>query len=135
MATLLIDANLDGHAELLAMRLRTPTWLELRNYLNIRFVHFEEAGLGRETKDDVVWRFCQENQYYLLTANRNQESDDSLEATIRREGNADSLPVLTLADAERIFQSIDYLDRVVERLLEYLLYAENYRGACRLFLP
>ena len=135
MVNLLVDANLDGHAELLGMRLGTETWRELRDHLDIRFLHFEEAGLDRSATDEVVWRLCQQQNWYLLTGNRNLESEDSLEATIRREGTADSLPVLTLADADRIYQSAAYLDEVVERLLEYMLDEANYRGSARLYLP
>ena len=95
MATLLVDVNLDGHAELLAMRLATDAWRELRDHLDIRFLQFEDVGLARTAKDDVVWRLCQERGYFLLTANRNEDSEDSLEATLRREGTIESLPVLT----------------------------------------
>jgi hypothetical protein len=133
--TLLVDANLDGQAELLDMRLRTETWRELREYLDIRLLHFQQIGLDRETKDDVVWRLCQQHGYYLLTANRNSKADDSLEATIRREGTAQSLPVFTIADAERVYQSTAYLDKVVEQLLDYLLEEADYRGTGRLYLP
>jgi hypothetical protein len=132
---LLVDTNLDGHAALLDVRLRAETWREVRDHLDIRFLDFEHAGLHRNAKDDVVWRFCQENGYYLLTANRNRESEDSLEATIEREGTAESLPVFTFADADRIYQSTAYRDKVVESLLEYLLDADNLRGTGRLFLP
>lgn len=135
MVTLLIDANLDGYAELLDMRLRTETWRELRDALGIRFLHFEQAGLDRTAKDDAVWRYCQERGYYLLTANRNLESEDSLEATIRREGTAQSLPLFTFADADRMFQSVAYLDEVVEKLLDFLLDEHKLRGAGRLYLP
>jgi hypothetical protein len=117
VVTLLVDANLDGHAELLAMRLGTEPWREWRDYLDIRFLHFEQAGLDRKSKDDAVWQFCQEQCFYLLTANRNRKSDDSLEATIRDRTKADSLPVFTFADAERIYQSAAYLDEVLESLL------------------
>jgi hypothetical protein len=132
---LLIDANLDGHATLLDMRLSTDTWRELRDHIGIQFLHFEQAGLDRATTDDVLWRFCQQNHYYLLTANRNLESEQSLEATIRREGTPESLPVFTFADADRMYQSAAYLDEVVERLLEYLLDEANCRGTGRLYLP
>ena len=135
MATLLIDAHLDGHAELLAMRLESQAWREFGAHLQIHFMHLEQVGLDRKSKDDVVWRLCQQNGYYLLTANRNHESDDSLEATIRREGTAVSLPVFTLADSDAIYHSAAYLDDVVESLLEYLLEEANYRGTGRLFLP
>jgi hypothetical protein len=135
VVNLLVDANLDGHAKLLDLCLQTDTWRELRGYLGLRFLRFEEVGLDRTAADTVVWRLCQERGFYLLTANRNQESEDSLEATIRREGTADSLPVLTFADAQRVYQSSAYRDRVAERLLDYLLNAALYRGAGRLFLP
>jgi hypothetical protein len=133
--TLLVDANLDGHAEVLDMRLSTNTWLEWRGLLQIQFLHFEQAGLARTASDTIVWRFCEQNGYYLLTANRNSKSDNSLEATIRREGTERSLPVFTLADADRIYDSTDYLDQVVASLLDYLLDEENYRGTGRLYLP
>jgi hypothetical protein len=135
VVTLLVDANLDGHANLLAMRLATSTWSELRDYFDIRFLHLEQTGLEREAKDRDVWRFCQEKGYYLLTANRNLNSEDSLEATIRREANADSLPVFTLANADRVLQSTSYVDQVIESLLERLLNADNLKGSGRIYLP
>lgn len=135
VVTILVDANLDGHAELLAMRLGTDDWKEWRDYLDIQFLHLEQVGLDRNAKDDAVWRFCQEKGYYLLTANRNRKSEDSPEATIQREGKADSLPVFTFTDAPRIYKSAAYLDEVVEPHLDYLLDQANYRGAGRLYLP
>jgi hypothetical protein len=96
---------------------------------------FEAIGLVHTTPDDDVWRLCQQRGYYLLTANRNHESDTSLEATIRREGKIDSLPVFTISNAERIYHSPEYLDRTVETLLVYMLDPDRYRGAGRLFLP
>ena len=36
MITLLIDANLDGHASLLQMRLATDEWRELGDYLHLK---------------------------------------------------------------------------------------------------
>jgi hypothetical protein len=133
--SLLIDVNLDGHAALLDRRLETETWREVRDHLGIRLLHFETVGLDRTAKDNVVWRLCQDKGYYLLTANRSRESEESLEATIRREGTAQSLPVFTLADADRMYQSASYLEEVVESLLEYLLDEANCRGTGRLFLP
>ncbi|MFO0810376.1 MAG: hypothetical protein U0746_17265 [Gemmataceae bacterium] len=135
VTALLVDANLDGHADLLAARLQSDLWREFRDYLNIHILHFEDVPLDRDATDEAVWRLCQERGYWLLTANRNHESADSLEAAIRREGTADSIPVLTLADPQRALQGGAYLDRVVERLLVYLLNPEQYRGTGRLYLP
>jgi hypothetical protein len=133
--TLLVDANLDGHAELLDLRLRTDDWREFRDHLDIRFLHLNEVGLDRSTKDDVVWRLCQANGYYLLTSNRNLESEGSLEATIRREGTESSFPVFTLADDKRLYKSTAYLEQVVNALVVYLLDEANCRGTGRLYLP
>ncbi len=135
MARLLVDGNLDGHAALLDLRLRSEDWREFRERLDVQFVFLEQAGLDREATDDVVWRFCQQQGYFLLTANRNRESEDSLEATIQREGTVDSLPVFTLSDADRLYQSPTYLEEVVESLLDRLLFEANYRGTGRLYLP
>ena len=99
---------------LLALRLGTEAWKGWRDHLAIQFLHLDQAGLSHDAKDDFVWRFCQEHGFYLLTANRNRKSEDSLEATIRREGKADSIPIFTFADAEQIFQSLRYLDEVLE---------------------
>jgi hypothetical protein len=135
VATLLIDVNLDGHAKLLEMRLRSEAWRDVTEHLDIQFLTFEQVGLERDAKDDVVWRLCQEMCYYLLTSNRTRKSEDSLEATIRREGTTQSLPVFTLGDADRIYHSAAYLGKVVEALLEFLLDEANFRGTGRLFLP
>src|SRR5437763_1880535 len=111
------------------MRLATDSSREFRDYLGLRLLHFDDVGLDRAAPDDEVWRFCQRTGYYLLSANRNEDSGESLEATMRREGRSDSLAVLTLADAEEIFRSAAYLYRVVERLIDYLLNQDAYRGA------
>jgi len=135
VTTVLIDGNLDGHAELLLTRLLSEDWKVVVDHLDLRLLHLPEVGLDRECPDDVIWRICQANGYFLLTDNRNMESDTSLEATMRREGTSESLPVLTISDSKRIYQSGEYLEKVVETLLDRLLAAANYRGAGRLYLP
>jgi hypothetical protein len=133
--TLLVDANIDGHVKLLLSRLVTEKWKLFSDALGLQFRHLEDVGLNRKSPDDVVWRLCQENGYYLLTANRRMQSDDSLEATIRREGTAESLPVFTLADSDRLYESAEYLEKVVESLLDRLMSVANYLGVGRVYLP
>jgi hypothetical protein len=132
---LLVDGNIDGHGRLLCSRLVTEKWKLFADYLGVQFLYLKDVGLNRDSPDDVVWRLCQANGYYLLTANRNMQTNDSLEATIRREGTAESLPVLTLADADLLYESAEYLEKVVESLLDRLLSAANYVGAGRVYLP
>ncbi len=54
---------------------------------------------------------------------------------IRQHNNDQCLPVLTLADPDRIFRDRRYADAVVERLLEILFDLDNLRGSGRLYLP
>jgi len=72
---------------------------------------------------------------YLLTNNRNDDGPNSLEATIRTRNAATRLPVFTFSDADRIYQSKGYVDRVVESLFDQLLRIETLRGSGRLYLP
>jgi hypothetical protein len=71
----------------------------------------------------------------LITGNRNKDGPRSLEAAIQQFSEASSLPVLTVSEPNRIITSPDYAHRVVERLLEYLVDVENFRGTGQLFLP
>ncbi len=68
-----------------------------------------------------VWNVCQAEQLILITDNRNLDSEDSLEATIRRNNTPESLPVFTLADVNEFRTNRSYVDRVVEALHDYLL--------------
>jgi hypothetical protein len=43
--------------------------------------------------------------------------------------------VLTLSNANKILSSRRYANRVVEKMLQYLLEIDNVRGAGRLWLP
>jgi hypothetical protein len=71
----------------------------------------------------------------LITANRNANSSDSLEATIRRQNTPDCSPVFTFADATRLIRDRTYAERVAVKLLEYFLEIDRVRGAGRLFVP
>ena len=129
--TFLVDYNLDGYALLFLGILTKLGWLEL---VSIRFVTFREAGLLMDASDRLVWRYAQENQMMILTANRNMKGEDSLEQVMREENTADSFPVLTITDIDRL-DEFDYRERCVERLVEIVLDVDNYMGVGRLFIP
>ena len=135
MPVILVDANIEGQGARIWMRLQTKEWRDLRADLDVTFRTFREVGLDSASPDDVVWRFCQRHGFYLLTSNRNADSEDSLEATLRRDGTPTSLPIFTLALPDRVYSQPTVLDQVVEKLLEYVLDADNIRGAGRLYLP
>jgi hypothetical protein len=71
----------------------------------------------------------------LITANRNQQGSDSFEATLKTLNTESSLPIITIAKAERVLKSKNYADRVAEQLLDRLLSIDTFRGAGRIFVP
>lgn len=128
---LLVDYNLQGYVVLLQGTLAAEGWLEL---LSIRFVRLEEVGLAADSSDRTIWQFAQSNQMLLLTANRNAKGEDSLEQTIREDGDARSLPVITIGNLDRLIER-EYREQCSARLAEIALYLENYLGVGRLFIP
>ena len=72
--------------------------------------------------------------HIFLTNNRNMEGIDSLEQTIREENAEDSIPVLTISDFDRITERM-YRDECAARLLEVIVYLDDYRGVGRLYIP
>jgi hypothetical protein len=81
-----------------------------------------------------VWRFVQEQEMVLLTANRRRRGPDSLAQVIREENTLQSRPVVTISDADRVAER-DYRERCASRLVEILLDLDNLLGAGRLFIP
>ncbi len=135
MRAILADKNNEGHVTAIVRRLERDPWDELWADMRLSVLTFSHLGLGEETPDVLVWRACQQQQALLITINRNAHGPDSLEETIRRHNTPLSLPVFTLANADRVLQDRDYLDRVAESLMEYLVDIDNYRGTGRLYLP
>jgi hypothetical protein len=133
--SLLVDTNLDGHARRIKQRMYSSEWLEYSEFMNVEILYFEDVDLDRNAPDNVVWRLCQERGYWLLTANRNEDAEDSLETTIRNEGTFESLPVLTLADANRLLFNMSYLDKIIERLFDCLMSRNVLLGSGRKYLP
>ena len=96
---------------------------------------FEDIGLSGSSTDLEVWNVCQAEQLIVITDNRNLDSEDSLEATIRRNSSPASLPVFTIADMNQFRINSSYVERVVEALYDYLLRIDDVRGAGKLYLP
>jgi hypothetical protein len=76
---------------------------------------FSALGLPYDSSDAVVWRACQREGLVLITANRNADDPDSLEAVIRGENQPDSLPIVTISDPDRILHDRLYAETVSER--------------------
>lgn len=128
----LIDHNLKGHALVFFGAIASQGWLDI---IPIQFVTFTEINLPIDSDDRVVWRLAQKNQMILLTANRSMKGKDSLEQVMREENTSESLPVITISNADRLLNESEYRNRCVEKLIEIALDVDNYRGAKRIFLP
>jgi hypothetical protein len=132
---LMADANILGQVTRLAAHMQSQTWCEFWAFLDVRLVNFADVGLAPRDPDSKVWQCCQEQQIFLITDNRNEDSPDSLESTIRDKRTDASLPVFTLADSDRVQQSGDYAEEIVESLFEKLLRIDTLLGTGRLYLP
>lgn len=128
---ILADHNIEGQASILRQMLADEGWLPL---LDLRFVTFREVMLSIKSDDRLVWRFAQAEGMILLTANRNMAGSDSLEQTIREENTPASLPVLTISTLKR-FDEQFYREQCYLRLLDIVLYLDDYLGSGRLFIP
>jgi hypothetical protein len=131
MITVLADHDIEGKVFLLWGAVAASGWLEL---LPMRLVRFRDMGLPHDSTDRTVWRFAQAHRMILLTNNRNMEDVDSLEQTIREENTEVSLPVLTIGDLDRIAERV-YRESCAARLLEIVVYLDDYLGVGRLFIP
>ena len=128
----LIDHNLKGHALIFFGAIASQGWLDI---IPIQFVTFDEMNLSIDSDDRKVWRFAQENQMILLTANRSMKGKDSLEQVMREENTSESFPIITVSSADRLLNDSEYRNRCVEGLVEIVLDIETYRGARRIFIP
>ncbi len=135
MRGLLADANCEGHMEVLARILTSKEWDDLWKESQLVIETFDSLKLDRKTPDKVLWQLCQVNGLVLITQNRKDEGPESLQTTIRLLNQSDSLPVVTLADGNEVLRSGAYAGRVVEDLMDYLLYMENFLGTGRLWVP
>ncbi len=135
MKGLLADVNSVKQVRFLLMLLHEDARREFWHYLALTTPTFAEVGLHPRSTDTDVWLKCQADELLLITANRNDDGPDSLEATIRTHGTPHSLPVFTLADANRVLSERSCAEHVADRLLEYLYDMDNLRGAGRLYLP
>jgi hypothetical protein len=135
MTGILADINVQGHLEILLQVWQSDAWRDIWDGLHLPVHTFASLGLVPDTSDAVLWQLCQDQQIVLLTANRNDDGPDSLEATLRSRTTATSLPVFTLADPRRIGNEASYAARTAVALLQYFLDIDTVRGTGRLYVP
>ncbi len=135
MRGLLADINIVKHRRALLTIWTSEAWRELWDAMGLKIYDFSALGLRDDAPDSVIWRTCQGERLVLVTANRNDDGPDSLEATIRDENRPDSLPVVTIANARRLLHEREYAERVAESLLDLLIRIDEVRGTGRLYVP
>jgi len=135
MLRIMSDNDVRGLVERLVDICQTPPWEDFWRDLDCTLCTFEDFQLPAHAADSTVWQTCQANEVILITANRNEDGADSLGSTIQNRTRPDCLPVLTLADADRVAHDREHVKAVVERLLVILGDIDDYRGTGRLYLP
>ncbi len=135
MKGILADVNAIGQIHALVQQMQAEPWADFWTGLGLVLKHFEDVGLSPTSTDVEIWRICQAEQLILITDNRNEDSADSLEATIRKYNQPDCLPVFTISDLNKFQNSRAYAERVLERLYDYLTRINELRGTGRLYLP
>lgn len=127
----LLDHHMKKQGILLWATMESEGWLRL---LDIPFQTFADVKLPIDSSDREVWRFAQKNQLILLTGNRNNEGEDSLEQTIRDENKSTFLPVITIGALDRM-EERTYREECAERLVDIILNLESYLGLGRIYIP
>jgi hypothetical protein len=103
MPSIMADHDVEGHLKVLLNVWSSPKWADLWQDASWAVESFSRLGIASTASDEEVWTICQQRGIVLITGNRNAEGDDSLELTIRRRGTPQSLPVLTIANPNRLF--------------------------------
>jgi hypothetical protein len=89
-------------------------WRDFWLHLGYEIDSFGSLEIAMDIADVDLWRLCQERDIILITGNRNKEGPESLEATIEQFVTPESLPVLTIGEPNRIFNSREYAHRAAE---------------------
>lgn len=135
MLELLPDVNIQGQFGILERIMTSPDWRYFWDGLQCVSLSFAQVGLVPKAKDDAIWKVIRERDAILITGNRNSDGPKSLGAMINLPESIHAMPVMTIADPERIRRDRTYAHKVVESLYDYLQIIENYRGVGRLYLP
>ncbi len=135
MRGILADINAEGVLTSLRFIWLSATWREIWIGLDLSVEDFGTLRLPVEAMDETLWRLCQREQLVLITANRNKRGPDSLEAVIQSQNDPNSLPVVTIANTNRVLRDRLYAEQVAERLLDYLMRIDGVRGVGRIYVP
>jgi hypothetical protein len=137
MPGLLTDVNVQGHLPFLHRLIVKLRLEDLLVSLGLALTTFPDLGLDRHTDDRAIWNYCQANGWVLLTDNRNNEDEDSLQATLQDSWREGHLPVMTFANKGKFEASDAYALAVAEDVVDILVgvFSESVRDQPRIFVP
>jgi hypothetical protein len=132
---ILADINVEGQQRAIMSVWESDVWREIWLGLGLSFESCRTLGLSEDSSDALIWRTCQREKLVLITANRNSVGPESLEVVIRAENQPDYLPVVTIANPQRVIRDRLYGEHVAIRLLQDLISIDDFRGAGRIYVP
>lgn len=135
MPEILADVKVERHFNILIAILNSEAWREYWALVDLPALFFADVGLDPSSPDPLVWSACQEKELVLFTANRNAAGPDSLEEVLRTSNRPTHLPLLTLGNPRRFLAEKSYSQSVAEKVIDYLLDLDSFRGAGRLYVP
>jgi hypothetical protein len=112
MIGLLADHNVELQARLIWTVFSDREWRDFGVTAQLRL---EDCGLPVDVSDRTLWSYCQRHSLVLITANRNQSGEDSLETAIEQLNDATSLPVLTIGRAGSVVE-LSYREECAYRI-------------------
>ncbi len=128
---ILLDHDIEGYDVYIETGWRETGWDQV---FTLEFNRLRDFSLPDNSPDQEIWRFVQRERLLLITNNRNNEVETSLQATIERENTPDSVPIITVSDKESLTRA-DYRQHVANRLAEIIADLEDYLGAGRIWVP
>jgi hypothetical protein len=132
MIGLLIDHNIERHGRLIWAQFAEADWLAM-HVSSLAFI--AQTNLTVDATDREIWNYCQRQGLLLLTANRNQQGEDSLQTVLEQFASASTLPVLTIASTYRVLGDSTYRELCAYRIADIALELPRYLGTARLFIP
>jgi hypothetical protein len=131
-----IVADNDVVGAVIAIRrfIETSEWNAFAVGLKLSFETLAEIGLPADAPDRLVWECTASIDAVLVTGNR-AGGVDSLDSAIQELGTFDSLPVITIADAQQVIVDREYRERCAISLLDFLGRIDALRGVGRLYIP
>jgi len=82
MRGLLADVNVEGHSGHLRQLLEKLDLWTILMELRLEFATFSDLRIPSALNDRSLWNHCQQDGWVLFTENRNDEDENSLEATL-----------------------------------------------------